>query len=149
MMSMRIDVKQVTKKFRKQKALKDVSFSLEGPKIYGLLGRNGAGKTTFMDISAGLQSVTSGEVLVNGQNPYNNVQVMESICIIKEGDNFHKDMRIIDIFRTCAIIYPNWNGSLAAKLAALYRLPLKKKLKTYSKGMASAVGIIVGLASNA
>src|SRR5699024_1185682 len=130
-------------------ALKNISFTLSGPKIYGLLGRNGAGKTTFMDILAGHQLASVGSVYINGKTPFDNRSVTKDICMIKEGNNFQKEMKIKDILKTCSFIYEKWDQPLAEELAQMYNLPLKKKLKTYSKGMSSAVGIIVGLASKA
>lgn len=146
---MKIDVKQITKSYRKKKALDDVSFQLNEPKIYGLLGRNGAGKTTFMDILAGYQLATSGEITVNGKSPFDNRDISKNICLIKEGDNFQKDMNIKQIFTAYRLLYPNWDQELADMLVKEYNLPLKKRVKTFSKGMLSAVGVIVGLASKA
>lgn len=146
---MKIEVRTVTKKYRQTDALKDVSFILNEPKIYGLLGRNGAGKTTFMEILAGHQLVTQGEVLINGINPFDNRNIVENICLIKEGDNFHKDMRIKQVLQSYALFYPNWDQELADKLIEEYKLNKKSRIKTLSKGMASALGVIVGLASKA
>lgn len=146
---MQLKVEHLTKTYKKTDALKNVSFTLNGPKIYGLLGRNGAGKTTFMDILAGLQLPTSGTVKVDGEIPFNNRSITKNICMIKEGDNFQKEMKVKDIFKTCSILYDYWDEQLVHDLVKLYKLPIKKRLKTYSKGMSSAVGIIVGLASNA
>lgn len=146
---MKIEVRTVTKKYRQTDALKDVSFILNEPKIYGLLGRNGAGKTTFMEILAGHQLVTQGEVLINGINPFDNRNIVENICLIKEGDNFHKDMRIKQVLQSYALFYPNWDQALADKLIEEYKLNKKSRIKTLSKGMASALGVIVGLASKA
>src|SRR5699024_2203249 len=92
--TVKIDVKGLSKNYGRKKALDQLSFSLNGNKIYGLLGRNGAGKTTFMEILAGHMTQSEGEVLVNGEIPFNNRQVTEQICLIKEADNFHKDLRI-------------------------------------------------------
>src|SRR5690625_3753238 len=84
---MKIEASGVTKKYRSFAALDDVSFTLEEPKIYGLLGRNGAGKTTFMDILAGHQLPTKGTVQIDGQKPFDNRNVLQHICLIKEGGN--------------------------------------------------------------
>lgn len=146
---MEIRVEHMTKKFRKTKALEDVSFHLSEPKIYGLLGRNGAGKTTFMDILAGYQLPSSGEVTVNGKRPFDERDVLKNICLIKEGDNFFKDLTLKQILKSYRYFYPNWDQNLADRLVEEYNLPKKKKIKTFSKGMASAVGVIVGLASKA
>lgn len=146
---MRIDVQGISKKYGRKKVLNDVSFSIKGKKIVGLLGRNGAGKTTFMRILAGHILPSEGTILVNGEMPFDNRLVTEQVCFIMEGNNFHKDMMIKDIFRSCAAFYPNWDGELASRLLDDYHLDKKARMKTLSKGMGSAVGVIVGLASKA
>ena len=146
---MRIEVNNLTKKYGNKEALKEISFELNGPKIIGLLGRNGAGKTTFMDILAGHSLASSGVITINGKNPFDNKELLEQVCLIKEGDNFHKDMRIKHIYKSCSILYPNWDQELADELTKEFNLNKKARMKTLSKGMSSAVGIIVGLASKA
>lgn len=146
---MRIDIKNVTKQYRDKRAIDALSFSLEGKKIVGLLGRNGAGKTTFMKMLAGHSLPTEGEILVNGNNPFENRGITENICFIMESDNFHKDMKIKDIFKAYENFYPRWDDQLAQQMLKEYKLNEKSRMKTLSKGMASAVGIIVGLASRA
>ncbi|MFD2132643.1 ABC transporter ATP-binding protein [Pseudogracilibacillus auburnensis] len=146
---MRIEVKNLSKVYNQTAALKDVSFSLTEPKIYGLLGRNGAGKTTFMEILAGHILASSGEILINGDRPFDNRKLTEKICLIKEGDNFNKDMKVKQILRSYSLFYATWDHQLAMDLIREYNLPLHTKVKSLSKGMASALGIIVGLACKA
>lgn len=69
-----IETKRLTKKYGEQTAVNAVNIHVEKGRIYGLLGRNGAGKTTIMKMILGLTPVTSGEIDVFGQN-------------IKEGKN--------------------------------------------------------------
>src|SRR5690625_3259584 len=146
---MKIKVKNLTKKYQDNYALNNVSFTLDEPKIYGLLGRNGAGKTTFMDILAGNILPTEGSILINGDEPFDHEQLMSSICLIKEGNNFDKELKIKNIFKIYSYFYPNWDMALAHELAKKYNLNLNLKIKALSKGMESAVSIIVGLASKA
>lgn len=146
---MNIEVNNVSKRYGKKEALKNISFKLEGPKIYGLLGRNGAGKTTFMDILSSHSLASNGEITIDGKSPFDNREVLEKICLIKEGDNFHRDMRIKNIYKAYSYFYPNWDQALADELTEEYGLNKNARIKTLSKGMASAVGIIVGLASKA
>ena len=61
-----VELKHIDKKFGSFKALTDVSLSLEKGKIYGLIGKNGAGKTTMMRIIAGLGFPTGGELMLFG-----------------------------------------------------------------------------------
>ncbi|MBR7795248.1 ATP-binding cassette domain-containing protein [Agaribacter marinus] len=146
---MKIEVRKVTKRYHLDEALKNVSFTLKGPKIYGLLGRNGAGKSTFMDILAGNILATSGEVLIDGENPFDNQTLSSLVCLIKEGNNFKRELKIKEVIRIYAFFYPEWDQQLAEQLLHEYNLKPQAKIKTLSKGMESALGIIVGLASKA
>jgi ABC-2 type transport system ATP-binding protein len=146
---MKIEVKHLTKKYRDKVALENVSFTLDEPKIYGLLGRNGAGKTTFMNILSGQILSSGGEILIDGENPFDNQRLTESICLIKEGDNFKKDLKVKNVLKIYAYFYPNWDQELADYMLKEYGLNLNTKVKALSKGMESALGIIVGLASKA
>ncbi|MGM8213749.1 ABC transporter ATP-binding protein [Virgibacillus sp. W0430] len=146
---MKIEVKHICKKYNSNYALNNVSFTLKEPKIYGLLGRNGAGKTTFMEILAGHNLQTSGEIFIDGESPFDNRNITKKVCLIKEGGNFHKDSKIKQVLRTYSLFYPKWDNELAIELLAHYKLSLNAKVKTLSKGMESALGIIVALASKA
>ena len=146
---MNIRVDKLSKHYRQKKVLNEVSFQIDEPKIYGLLGRNGAGKTTFMEILAGHQLPTSGEVYVNSEIPFDNRSILEHICLIKEGNNFNRELKVKHVLKTYSLFYPNWDEALANTLVQEYKLPIQAKVKALSKGMESALGVIVGLASNA
>lgn len=146
---MKIKVEHVTKKYNGNFALDDVSFVLDEPKIYGLLGRNGAGKTTFMDILAGHNLATSGTITIDGEDPFDQQHISEKICLIKEGGNFKKDLKVKHVLTIYEYFYPRWDKELAFDLVKQYKLPLNARVKALSKGMESALGIIVGLSSKA
>src|SRR5699024_2917817 len=105
---MRIEVNHITKKFGSKVALDNISFVLDEPKIYGLLGRNGAGKTTFMDILAGHQLPSNGSVLVNEETTFDNRNNLQHICLIKEANNFYKDVTVKQVLKSYQLFYPNW-----------------------------------------
>lgn len=144
---MNVSITGLTKEYGKKKALDAITMQLEGNKIYGLLGRNGAGKTTLMQILAGQVMPDGGEVLIGGQKPFENQAITESICLINESENFKKGMKIGDIFKFAGYFYPNWSLETAEKLLEEFSLDKKMKVKSLSKGMESALGITVGLAS--
>ena len=64
---MQIDLNQLSKTYKNQTILDDISFRLESGKIYGLLGINGAGKSTLMKILYGLEEPSSGTIRYDGQ----------------------------------------------------------------------------------
>src|SRR5690625_1423380 len=146
---MKIEVNNLSKKFGDQYALKHVSFTLEENQIIGLLGRNGAGKTTFMNILSGQMMPSSGDIKVNGDNPFDKQEITESICLIKESNNFPKELKIKDVLKIYSYFYPKWDQAFAEELLKEFNLKSQLKIKALSKGMESALGITVGLASRA
>lgn len=144
-----IEIKQLTKAYGEFKAVDDVSFSIESNKIYGLLGRNGAGKTTLMKMITAQIFPTSGDLKVFGENPYENKIALNQICFIKESQKYPDIFSVLDILEVSRAFFPNWDHQFAQSLIEDFKLPLKRKTKKLSRGMLSAVGIVVGLASRA
>ncbi|OMF83571.1 ABC transporter ATP-binding protein [Paenibacillus glucanolyticus] len=144
-----IEVRNLTKEYKDTTAVDHVSFRIEENKIYGLLGRNGAGKTTIMQMITAQLFSTSGEVRVFGEHPYENKKVIQQICFIKEGQKYPDLFTVKDVMVTAASVYPNWDAEYAKALIEVFRLPMKRLIKRLSRGMLSSVGIIVGLASRA
>ncbi|GAA4741514.1 ABC transporter ATP-binding protein [Modestobacter marinus] len=139
----------VTMRFRGHTALTDVSTSVRADTITGLLGRNGAGKTTLMQLLTGHRVPTAGRVTVLGAAPYENDGVLSRMCFIKEGQRYPDHFRVCDAVSAAAHLYPHWDQSLADQLLADFDLPRKRPIKKLSRGMNSAVGIVLGLASRA
>ncbi|KQX60811.1 ABC transporter ATP-binding protein [Paenibacillus sp. Root444D2] len=144
-----VEVKGLTKSYGQVNAVDYVSFTIEANKIYGLLGRNGAGKTTIMHMISSQQFATSGELKVFGEEPYENSRVLNQICFIKESQKYPDSFRVIDVIEVARTLFPNWDHAYAHALIEDFRLPLKRKIKKLSRGMLSSVGIVVGLASRA
>lgn len=148
-MSSIVEVNHLTKAYGSVVAVNDVSFSLEADRIYGLLGRNGAGKTTIMQILTAQSLATSGDVRVFGAHPYENNRVLSQVCFIKESQTYPTNYRVGDVLSVAASLYPNWDGAYAEELREEFRLPPSRKIKALSRGMLSSVGIVIGLASHA
>jgi ABC-2 type transport system ATP-binding protein len=144
-----VEAKRLTKSYGSFIAVNDVSFTIEPNKIYGLLGRNGAGKTTVMHMITAQLFASGGELRVFGEEPYENERVLRQICFIKESQKYPDTFRVVDVFATAKILFPNWDDHFAKRLIADFNLPLKRRVKKLSRGMLSSVGIIIGLASRA
>ncbi|GFZ80591.1 ABC transporter ATP-binding protein [Paenibacillus marchantiophytorum] len=144
-----VEVNGLTKSYGKMTAVDHVSFTIQPNKIYGLLGRNGAGKTTIMQMISAQQFATSGELKVFGEEPFENSRVLDQICFIKESQKYPDTFHVNDVMAVAKSLYPNWDDAYAHALIENFRLPLKRKIKKLSRGMLSSVGIVVGLASRA
>lgn len=148
-MNVAVECKNVTKRYRGVEALKEINFTMEHGKIYGVLGRNGAGKTTLMHLLTAQLLPTSGEVLIDGVPPFENRDCLNRLCFIKESQPYIKHLTISQTLDLAASVFPNWNRALAERLVGDFRLPPRRKMKQLSRGMESAVGIVIGLASRA
>lgn len=144
-----VEVSGLTKKFGKFTAIDDASFRVRENTIYGLLGRNGAGKTTMMQLLTGQQFATSGDIEVFGKSPVENARVLSNICFIKESQSYPEDFKPRHVFESAPWFFENWDTEFAQRLIREFQVPLDRKIKKLSRGQLSAVGVIVGLASRA
>lgn len=140
---------EVTKRYGDFTAVDKVSFELAENTIHGLLGRNGAGKTTIMQMLTGQGFATAGNIEVFGQHPYENAAVLSRTCFIKESQKYPDAFKVKHALRAAEIVYPRWDAAFAAELMADFNLPAGRTVKKLSRGMLSAVGVIIGLASRA
>jgi ABC-2 type transport system ATP-binding protein len=143
-----ISATNLGRRYRDQAALEDVSLAVKPGTVTGLLGRNGAGKTTLMRIVTGLEFPTSGTIRVFGEAPAENEPVLRRMVFVPE-DQAYPDLRVTHAIQVASWFYPNWDGDLARKLLADFDLPLQRRIRKLSRGMRSAVGIVIGLAARA
>ncbi|MFD0559709.1 ABC-2 type transport system ATP-binding protein [Stackebrandtia endophytica] len=131
------------------RALDDLSFDLDGGKIYGLLGRNGSGKTSLLSIIAAFRQQTGGHITVDGRAPFENAAVTSQICLIRESGDVFDTASVNSALKFAADFRPYWDADLAARLIDRFEVPLKKRVQALSRGKRSALGVILGLASRA
>lgn len=143
-----IAVTGLSRRYRGHTALDNVSLTVQPDTVTGLLGRNGAGKTTLLRILTGLEFPTAGEVKVFGAAPAENDAVLRRMVFVRE-DQAYPDFRVGHAIRVASWFYPNWSAELAGQLLADFELPLSRRIKRLSRGMRSAVGIVIALAARA
>lgn len=148
-MAYALELKNLTKQYKTTTAVNAVNLRLEENKIYGLLGRNGAGKTTILNMLTARIFPTGGEALVFGEPAFENIPVLRKICLIEEKGFYDSAVRVKDVLRLTAQLYPNWDEAYAQQLLATFSLDANKKYKQLSRGMETAMGLIIGLASRA
>jgi len=148
-MSTIVEAECLIKRFGNLTAIDRISFSLEAGKIYGLLGRNGSGKTTLLRLLTAQLFATSGILLIFGEKPYENRRVLSQICFMKENQKYPRRWRVGDVLGMAASFFPRWDANYASALSKDFQLPLAQKVRALSRGMLSAMGIVVGLASRA
>ncbi|MGH7643226.1 MAG: ABC transporter ATP-binding protein [Candidatus Dormibacteria bacterium] len=145
-MTPNISVTGLSRRYRDQLALDDITFDIEGPSITGILGQNGAGKTTLLRIIAALEFPTAGRVRVLGSSPLENDTVLSRMMLVRE-DQVFPNCRIQQILEVASWFYPNWSGDLADSLLEEFDLPPSRRIEQLSRGMRTAVSLILGLAA--
>jgi ABC-2 type transport system ATP-binding protein len=144
-----IEMRHLTKTYDTFKALNDINLILEENKIYGLLGRNGAAKTTLLNLITNKIFPTTGEVLINKQNVYENDKALNEVFYIFEKNLYPEGQKVKDVFKWTKEFYQNFDTNYANSLANKFGLNTKKKMKELSTGYMSIFKDILALASNA
>lgn len=142
-----IECHDLTKKYKDTIALNNFSCKIDENKIIGLIGRNGAGKTSFLKICAGYIKPTSGEINIFGQKVFDNINVLGNMIFIDEEIQYDTNLRLKDILELGKAYYKNWDEDFAKKLLAFFGLNEKKKYKKLSRGMKTQFNIIMGISS--
>lgn len=147
---MKIEVKDVTKKLDKEIVLNDVSLSLDSGKIYGLVGRNGSGKSMLLKTICGFVKPDKGYVKVDGEDIYKNNTFPKKTAALIERPNYLPDLTGYENLKMLASI----NKVIGDKeiLNTLEKVNLleekDKKFKKYSLGMKQKLGIAQVLMEN-
>ncbi len=144
-----IEVERLHQRFGDTVALDDLTFRLDGG-ITGLLGRNGSGKTTLLSILAGFREPSAGSVRVGGEPVFERADVMERVCLIREGgDTVDGSERVSEALAVAAMMRPYWDADYAKHLLDRFRLSDRKKVGQLSRGQRGALACTLGLASRA
>ena len=143
-----ISLTGLTRRYRDNLALDDVTLKIEGPSITGLLGRNGAGKTTLLRIIAAQELPSAGRVQIFGASPLENDAALRRMVLVRE-DQVFPDFKVRHALRAASWFYPNWSPQLAEALVGEFDLPTNRPIKRLSRGMRTAMGIVIGLAARA
>ena len=147
MMAAKVELKNITLKFGKFEALKDISLTLEAGKIHGLIGRNGAGKTSLLSLLAAFREPTQGQVEIDGEPVFENPDKMQQVSFIYEKNYADEYEKIPALLEFPEKYRPNYDKDYADHLLKRFKLPLDKPAHKLSKGMQSALNVVIGLAS--
>lgn len=142
-----VEVSQLSRSFGQTDALKGVNFQAVRGQVYGLVGANGAGKTTMIKHIMGLLRCESGSVTVFGDNPVQNPEkVLKRIGYLSEERDIPDWMSIGELMDYSQAFHANWDESYANELLAGFSLGRSKKIAGLSKGMRAQVALVAAVA---
>ncbi len=143
-----LEVKNINKYFGKKQVVKNVSFSIEEGEILGFIGPNGAGKTTTIKVILGLQSLNSGEVLINGYSIKNDFEkAILNVGAIVESPDLYMYLTGRKNLEMIAGMYKDTPKERINEIIKLVGLDnrIDDKVSKYSLGMRQRLGIAAAL----
>ena len=141
-----IELKNTVKKFDSFAALDGVDLSIPRGTAFGLIGSNGAGKSTILRLISGIYSPESGEVLVDGEGVYDNADAKRKVFFINDETVQFGSFTLKKLKNYYKDFYPSFSEDIFKTLLQKTGLPLDKKINTFSKGMKRQAIVIIGLA---
>ena len=143
-----IEVTGIKKNYESIPALQGIDLTIQDGCVFGLIGTNGAGKSTFLRILSGILKQDAGEVKIDGKKVYENEEVKKEIFFISDDQYFLSNATPEDMMKFYNGIYPLFDQTRFQSLMQQFELDVNRKLNTFSKGMKKQVSVILGICAN-
>jgi len=142
-----VNVQNLSKNYQSKIVVNDLSFSLESGQVLGLLGHNGAGKSSLINALLGIKSY-QGDISICGLDPIEqHVQLMQCLGYISDGDALPKWMTVKQILRYTNGMQSNFDLQKAEQLLTHTDIQLTSKISALSKGMKVQLHLALTIAS--
>jgi len=142
-----IKTEKLCKRFDDFTALDNISCTINSGCIYGMVGSNGAGKSTFLRMITGVYRANSGSVTIDGEPVWDNPTVKSKIAYVPDELFFLNNAtmnRMADMYKA---IFPNFDKNRYKELTGTFGLDPKKQINTFSKGMKRQAATILALSN--
>ncbi|BCN31592.1 ABC transporter ATP-binding protein [Anaeromicropila herbilytica] len=143
-----IEAVNVSKYFDKIKAVDQVTATIKEGNVFGLVGTNGAGKSTFIRMLAGILKPDGGTIKIDGMEVYENIKAKELFYYISDDQYFFSNATPEELKKYYQVIYSNFDSDRFNTLMKQFELDRKRKINTFSKGMKKQLSVICGICAN-
>ena len=141
-----IELNNIQLSFDENKILDGVTMTIPDGRAFGLLGSNGAGKSTILRLLSGIYRVQGGTLKIDGEDVYDNVKIKEQICFINDETIQFTGYTLKQLKNYYKRFYRTFSEEKFEKLHSVLNLPMDKKLSTFSKGMKRQAIVICAIA---
>lgn len=142
-----IKVENLTKRFDNFTALDKICCAIPEGCVYGLVGSNGAGKSTFIRLATGIYKPDAGQVTVDGANVYENPNVKSRMVLVPDDLYFLPQANMNKMAKLYAAVYEHFSFERFHKLTAAFGLDPQKGVSNFSKGMKRQAVTILALSA--
>ncbi len=140
-----IEAKNLTKQFDDIVALDHINAAIRDGSVFGLIGTNGAGKSTFLRTVAGVLKPDEGCVTIDGMEVFENDEAKRRFFYISDEQYFFNNATPRDMMEYYKIAYPAFDGERFHLLMKNFGLLEDRKINTFSKGMKKQLSVICGI----
>lgn len=143
-----ITASHINKSFGTVAAVKDVTVNIKKGEVFGLIGTNGAGKSTFLRMACGVLKPDSGEILIDNQPVYENPAAKSQMFYISDDQYFLPNSTPMDMARFYKDYYRNFDEKRFITMLEKFELNRRRKINTFSKGMKKQLSVLLGICAN-
>lgn len=143
-----IEIYNVTKVFDSIKAVDSVSVTVKENTVFGLVGTNGAGKSTVLRMIAGVLKPDEGTIAVDNMPVYDNVEAKKQLFFIADEPYFFSGGNAAAMEHYYSTIYENFNREEYYQYLESFSLDKHRKIGTFSKGMKKQLALLLGICSH-
>lgn len=140
-----IEVRKISKSFDGFKAVNDVTVTITDKNVFGLVGTNGAGKSTVLRMMAGVYKPDEGIVLIDGQPVFDKVETKRKLFFIADEPYFFNNATAEEMQKYYESIYENFDKEQFFRYLTHFDLDKRRKINTYSKGMKKQLALLLGI----
>ena len=130
-----IRIEKLSKKFDGNLALDGLDMNVPDGSVYGLVGTNGAGKTTIIKHLAGVWRQDKGSIEIDGEDVWENEGLKSRISVIHDDLYFPSGYSLKDMRKMYRSAYPEWNDERFHEMTRIMKLDEGRRIRTFSKGM--------------
>ena len=142
-----IEVDRLTHRYGRRLAVDDLSLSVQPGEVHGLLGHNGAGKSTTIRCLLGLQRARQGATRVFGLDSWKHgVEIRRRAGYVPEDLQFYPWMTVEETLRFVRAFHPTWDDALQDRMAQRLELPLDQRMSELSRGTVAKVALLCATA---
>ena len=139
-----IEAVNLTKRFDSILAVDHISATIRTGSVFGLIGTNGAGKSTFLRMAAGVLKPDEGTVTVDGMTVFENEEAKRKFFYISDEQYFFPNATPLDMAAFYKTLYPAFNEKRFRKFLVKFTLQKDRKIQTFSKGMKKQLSVLLG-----
>ena len=140
-----IEAVNLTKRFDDIVAVDNINAQIRDGSVFGLIGTNGAGKSTFLRMAAGVLKPDGGTITIDGMEVFENEDAKRKFFYISDDQYFFSNSTPRDMMAYYKIVYPSFDKERFHGLMRSFDLDESRKINTFSKGMKKQVSVICGV----